>query len=217
MYLFLKTSLEGATSAAASPGSQPIRSSTDAAFTLFYGKFRSQAPRVTKVLGAIEERVANLQQQPSSTGEAAASPGALLWQEYESVLSDCHAIYFSCRVQLLTPSVRSAIAEMAGKYRYTREERYFGKNTMLIFFVRLFCRKDHCGLVRAGCAFLLHVCEDEYHLFHQFFQRESDSLRWEKTQSYSRYYIRTADGSFIYPACSWRACARSCTTPCAPW
>ncbi len=92
--------------------------------------------------------------QGGSHDDDASSTGTLLWQEYESVLSDCHAIYFSCRAQLLTPSVRSAIAEMAQKYR-----------------------KDHCGLVRAGCAFLLHVCEDEYHLFHQFFQRESESLK----------------------------------------
>jgi hypothetical protein len=29
--------------------------------------------------------------------------------------------------------------------------------------------RDHCGLVRAGCAFLLHVCEDETQLHAQIF------------------------------------------------
>ena len=29
--------------------------------------------------------------------------------------------------------------------------------------------RDHCGLVRAGCAFLLHVCEDETQLHAQMF------------------------------------------------
>ena len=36
-------------------------------------------------------------------------------------------------------------------------------------------RRDHCGLVRAGCAFLLHVCEDEHGLFNQFFVATDDS------------------------------------------
>ena len=32
--------------------------------------------------------------------------------------------------------------------------------------------KDHTRLVRAGCAFLLHVCEDEYQLHSLFFSEE---------------------------------------------
>ncbi len=91
---------------------------------------------------------------PSASSPPSGGSSDVLWQEYESVLFDCHAVYFGCRGQLLAPSVRSAIGEMEQKYR-----------------------RDHCGLVRAGCAFLLHVCEDEYQLFHQFFQGESDSLR----------------------------------------
>ncbi len=31
------------------------------------------------------------------------------------------------------------------------------------------CNRDHCGLLRAGCAFLLHVCEDETQLHAQIF------------------------------------------------
>ena len=29
--------------------------------------------------------------------------------------------------------------------------------------------RDHCTLVRSGCAFLIHMCQDEYQLFFNFF------------------------------------------------
>ena len=52
----MKSALEGAAAAAAPSAGASIKSSTDTAFTLFYGKFRAQAPRVTKVLAAVEKR-----------------------------------------------------------------------------------------------------------------------------------------------------------------
>ena len=36
--------------------------------------------------------------------------------------------------------------------------------------------RDHCALVRSGCAFMVHVCEDEYQLYTQFFSRETPLL-----------------------------------------
>ena len=54
---------------------------------------------------------------------------------------------------LLQPSVKSAVSELSTKHK-----------------------RDHCGLVRAGCAFLLHVCEDEYNLYHHFFQKDTETL-----------------------------------------
>ena len=52
-------------------------------------------------------------------------------------------------MELLQPSVKSAVAQLVTVHT-----------------------KDHTRLVRAGCAFLLHVCEDEYQLHSLFFSEE---------------------------------------------
>lgn len=72
---------------------------------------------------------------------------------YEQLLSDCHQCYFAQREILLGPSVSAAINDLAEKHQ-----------------------KDHCSLVRSGCAFLLHICEDEHQLFQQFFSQNSEHL-----------------------------------------
>ncbi|GIX94140.1 conserved oligomeric Golgi complex subunit 3 [Caerostris darwini] len=109
-------------------------SPSENAFTLYYGKFRSHAPRIHALMKQIEERV---EKNP----------------DYQVLLSDCHQCYFSQRDILLGPSVSAAINDLAEKHK-----------------------KDHCSLVRSGCAFLLHICEDEHQLFHQFFSQNSKSL-----------------------------------------
>ncbi|GFR07921.1 conserved oligomeric Golgi complex subunit 3 [Trichonephila clavata] len=109
-------------------------SPTENAFTLYYGKFRSHAPRIHALMKQIEERV---EKNP----------------DYQVLLSDCHQCYFNQREILLGPSVTAAINDLAEKHK-----------------------KDHCSLVRSGCAFLLHICEDEHQLFHQFFSQDTKSL-----------------------------------------
>ena len=69
--------------------------------------------------------------------------------EYSSLLSDVQGNYFNCRLELLGSSVRGAVAQLVTVHT-----------------------RDHTGLLRAGCAFLLHVCDDEYQLFSQFFSPE---------------------------------------------
>lgn len=66
--------------------------------------------------------------------------------EYSSLEGDLEQLYLSCRLQLLKPSVQAAVGQLLAVHK-----------------------RDHCGLVRAGCAFLLHVCEDEQQLHAQFF------------------------------------------------
>ena len=66
--------------------------------------------------------------------------------EYGSLLSDIQGNYFNCRLELLGGSVRGAVSQLVTVHT-----------------------RDHTGLLRAGCAFLLHVCEDEHQLFSQFF------------------------------------------------
>lgn len=109
-------------------------SPSENAFTLYYGKFRSHAPRIHALMKQIEERVEN-------------NP------EYQLLLSDCHQCYFSQRSILLGPSVSAAINDLAINHQ-----------------------RDHCSLVRSGCAFLLHVCEDEFQLFKQFFSQHTTQL-----------------------------------------
>ena len=77
----------------------------------------------------------------------------LLPCRYHQLLTDCHQCYFQQRMSLLGPSVSSAVTELAGKHA-----------------------RDHCALVRSGCAFMVHVCEDEYQLFTQFFSRATPLL-----------------------------------------
>ncbi|XP_025080058.1 conserved oligomeric Golgi complex subunit 3-like isoform X2 [Pomacea canaliculata] len=106
----------------------------DNAFTLFYGKFRANAPRVKPLTEQVESR---LDKGP----------------EYHQVLEDLHNCYFAQREILLTPSISTTINDLASKHS-----------------------RDHCALVRSGCAFMVHVCEDEYQLFLNFFSRPTPGL-----------------------------------------
>ncbi|CAD5121956.1 DgyrCDS10413 [Dimorphilus gyrociliatus] len=70
---------------------------TDDAFTLFYGKFRTNAPRIKSFMEQIEQRV-NIS------------------EEYENFLYDCRSFYLQQRNQLLQPSVTAAVTDLAKKH-----------------------------------------------------------------------------------------------------
>ncbi|XP_072033720.1 conserved oligomeric Golgi complex subunit 3-like isoform X2 [Amphiura filiformis] len=114
-------------------GNDPVNT-TENAFTMFYGKFRSNAPKVKAMMEQIEQR---LDKSP----------------EYQSVLDECHQCYLTQRHQLLSPSITEAVMELATKHA-----------------------RDHCALVRSGCSFMVHVCEDEYQLFFHFFSKSTEKL-----------------------------------------
>jgi hypothetical protein len=40
-----------------------------------------------------------------------------LWQDYDSLLADCHQVFFNCRNQLLMPSVKSTVNDLTQKYK----------------------------------------------------------------------------------------------------
>ena len=147
--------LDAATAAASEPTSrssdpQPLAPS-HTAFTLFYGKFRAAAPRVRGLIQEVEEREV---------------------VEYKGLLADLENHYLDCRLSLLQPSVQSAVQQLL----------QVRMRLCCFFFWALCClhpyqvccnqvhTRDHTGLVRAGCAFLLHVCEDEFQLHCQFFR-----------------------------------------------
>ncbi|KAH9512323.1 Golgi transport complex subunit 3 [Bulinus truncatus] len=107
---------------------------TDNAFTLFYGKFRANAPRVKALTEQLELRTEKD-------------------NEYANALADCQAFYFSQRETLLGPSIATTISDLASKHI-----------------------RDHCALMRSGCAFMVHVCEDEYQLYFNFFSKATPLL-----------------------------------------
>ncbi|CAN8021409.1 unnamed protein product [Ixodes persulcatus] len=73
--------------------------------------------------------------------------------QYQELLDGCHQCYFSQRETLLGPSVSTAMNELATAHQ-----------------------RDHCSLVRSGCAFLVHLCEDEHQLYMQFFTKTAPLL-----------------------------------------
>ncbi|XP_055691770.1 conserved oligomeric Golgi complex subunit 3 [Lutzomyia longipalpis] len=73
--------------------------------------------------------------------------------EYETLLQDLHEYYLSQRRVVMYPGVGAALQDLTVTHR-----------------------GDHCALVRAACAFLVHVCQDEYRLFLQFFPSHSREM-----------------------------------------
>ncbi|XP_061431675.1 conserved oligomeric Golgi complex subunit 3 isoform X2 [Lethenteron reissneri] len=74
-------------------------------------------------------------------------------KEYQTCLADIHLCYLEQRDALLRPSISATIGEMT-------------QHSV----------RDHCALVRSGCAFMVHVCQDEHRLFSEFFSRPSPRL-----------------------------------------
>ncbi|XP_012680567.2 conserved oligomeric Golgi complex subunit 3 [Clupea harengus] len=73
--------------------------------------------------------------------------------EYHQLLDDIHQCYLDQREALLSPSITSTISDLTGQNN-----------------------KDHCALVRSGCAFMVHVCQDEHQLYNEFFSKPTLKL-----------------------------------------
>lgn len=73
--------------------------------------------------------------------------------EYHHLLDEVHQCYLDQREQLLSPSITSTIADLTNQNS-----------------------KDHCALVRSGCAFMVHVCQDEHQLYNEFFSKPTPKL-----------------------------------------
>ncbi|KAM8854900.1 conserved oligomeric Golgi complex subunit 3 [Spinachia spinachia] len=73
--------------------------------------------------------------------------------EYRQLLEDIHQCYLDQRELLLSPSITSTITDLTNQN----------------------C-KDHCALVRSGCAFMVHVCQDEHQLYNEFFSKPAAKL-----------------------------------------
>lgn len=73
--------------------------------------------------------------------------------EYQQLLDDIHQCYLEQREALLSPSINSTITDLTNQ-----------------------SNKDHCALVRSGCAFMAHVCQDEHQLYSEFFSKPTAKL-----------------------------------------
>uniref|UniRef100_A0A8C5I9B9 Conserved oligomeric Golgi complex subunit 3 n=1 Tax=Gouania willdenowi TaxID=441366 RepID=A0A8C5I9B9_GOUWI len=73
--------------------------------------------------------------------------------EYRQLLEEVHQCYLDQREQLLIPCITSTISDLSSQNS-----------------------KDHCALVRSGCAFMVHVCQDEHQLYNEFFSKPTLKL-----------------------------------------
>uniref|UniRef100_A0A671PSB9 Conserved oligomeric Golgi complex subunit 3 n=1 Tax=Sinocyclocheilus anshuiensis TaxID=1608454 RepID=A0A671PSB9_9TELE len=73
--------------------------------------------------------------------------------EYQQLLDEIHQCYLEQREVLLSPCINATITDLTSQNN-----------------------KDHCALVRSGCAFMVHVCQDEHQLYSEFFSKPSSKL-----------------------------------------
>ncbi|XP_075447232.1 conserved oligomeric Golgi complex subunit 3 isoform X2 [Ascaphus truei] len=73
--------------------------------------------------------------------------------EYQQLLGEIHHCYLEQRENLLSPSITTTITDLTSQNN-----------------------RDHCALVRSGCAFMVHVCQDEYQLYNEFFTKPTLKL-----------------------------------------
>ncbi|XP_065840634.1 conserved oligomeric Golgi complex subunit 3-like [Oscarella lobularis] len=74
-------------------------------------------------------------------------------EDYAQVLQDCQQCYGLNRLQLLKPSIQMTVERMLKEHE-----------------------KDKCALLRAGCAFMVRLCQDEHQLYFHFFTKPSEAL-----------------------------------------
>lgn len=108
--------------------------SSVAAHHLLYTKFQSLVPSLSPLVMELENR-------------ALSHPDQL-----ESLLSECHAAYFSVRRALLVPRVMEEIRGLQP-----------GQSELI-------------ELTRVGCSYLKQVCTEEFNLFRRFFNSGEDKL-----------------------------------------
>ncbi|KAG8770420.1 Golgi transport complex subunit 3 [Ceratobasidium sp. 428] len=108
--------------------------SSVAAHHLLYTKFQSLVPSLSPLIMELENR-------------ALAHTDQL-----ESLLSECHATYFSVRRRLLVPRVMEEIRGLQP-----------GQSELI-------------ELTRVGCSYLKQVCTEEFNLFRRFFNSGEDKL-----------------------------------------
>lgn len=106
----------------------------ETSYSLYYGKFQSAAHKVAIIISYLEDN--------NDKNE-----------NFKNTLLDCHKMYLSERLPLLTAAVSKALNEIKEKY----------KNDYSILF-------RSCGL------FVMKVCQDEVNCFQYFFKNSSEQF-----------------------------------------
>ncbi|XP_077287311.1 conserved oligomeric Golgi complex subunit 3 [Arctopsyche grandis] len=74
-------------------------------------------------------------------------------EEYANLLQECQQCYLTQRAQVIWSGVEAAVKELTDNHK-----------------------GDHCTLMRSACSFLMHISQDEWDLFYQFFSQSSPLL-----------------------------------------
>ena len=77
----------------------------------------------------------------------------LLIFRYTELLQECQQCYLTQRAQVIWSGVEAAVKELTDNHK-----------------------GDHCTLMRTACSFLIHISQDEWDLFLQFFSKSSPLL-----------------------------------------
>lgn len=133
-----------------------VDQSPDVAFAIYYGKFQGIAPKANPIISLVESR---LQQNV----------------EYDILLNELQKIYLShrasvsgnCFIFFILKSLTLVLVLL--QIMITEIELAINNLTSSH-------KGDHCALVRSACVFMVHVCQDEHRLFHQFFTKPNNQL-----------------------------------------
>uniref|UniRef100_A0A6M2DLU3 Conserved oligomeric Golgi complex subunit 3 n=1 Tax=Xenopsylla cheopis TaxID=163159 RepID=A0A6M2DLU3_XENCH len=82
-----------------------------------------------------------------------------IYDDYKNLLEELQVHFISQRTQIMSNDVKNTVVSLCSE----------GEHGSIP-------HGDHCALVRSTCAFLVHVCQDEYRLFCQFFTGKSSQL-----------------------------------------
>ena len=98
---------------------------SDDAFTLYYGRFRSNAPKIKALVSLIEERVEKA-------------------EPYRQVLTDIYTCYCHQREQLIGPGVYSSFNDLKGKVKILKTKICIRKSSLFRRVVDLIERRSRC-------------------------------------------------------------------------
>ncbi|XP_044746128.1 conserved oligomeric Golgi complex subunit 3 [Coccinella septempunctata] len=106
----------------------------ESSYSLYYGKFQSAAHKVTVIVSYLEEKKEEN-------------------ENFRNALLDCHKMYLSERLPLLTAAVSKALSEIKEKYK-----------------------NEFNTLFRSCGQFIMKVCQDEVNCFQYFFKNSSEQF-----------------------------------------
>lgn len=137
----------------------PLNPTADTAFALFFGKFQAAAPKLRNIFKEIEDRVEKSEELVLffflNLFFVQFQNVRLRWLifRYTELLQECQQCYLTQRAQVIWSGVEAAVKELTDNHK-----------------------GDHCTLMRTACSFLIHISQDEWDLFLQFFSKSSPLL-----------------------------------------